>query len=155
MKWTTMRCASCPIFDVPGYTVMVCAWNSPPTKCRKRNQNCFGEVMLERSRSVVLYHFQLLSSHRYTHCQAMSGVPWTVSATTIVRNALSTHRYLKAPQIWAIGTQGIRPTLQPKLAFDKEGRIRMKKVSNIREGKRQWVPPPQKPLPDHPFQSMR
>lgn len=85
---------------------------------------------------------------------AMS-VPWTVSATSLVRDILSKNRYMKNPQIWQAATFGERPILQAKTALDLNGRIRMKKVSNIREGRRQWVPPPVKPLPEHPFQSMR
>ncbi|GMK56578.1 hypothetical protein CspeluHIS016_0304180 [Cutaneotrichosporon spelunceum] len=65
------------------------------------------------------------------------------------------HRFLKSQDIWQIGTEGTRPVIQAARAIDHEGRIRMKRVSNIREGRRAWIPPPATPLPHHPFQAMR
>lgn len=80
---------------------------------------------------------------------------WTKSATAIVRDIFASKRYLKAQDIWKIGTADTRPIMQPTTAIDQWGRIRMKRVSNIREGRRVWVPPPVAPMPHHPFQAMR
>jgi hypothetical protein len=52
-------------------------------------------------------------------------------------------------------TEGERPSFSPQYALDNEGRIRMRAVANVRERRVPWVPPPIKPLPDHPFQSMK
>lgn len=65
------------------------------------------------------------------------------------------HRFLRAQDIWKMGTEGTRPVIQATQSLDAEGRIRMKRVSNIREGRRMWVPPPVTPMPHHPFQAMR
>ncbi|CAK9783263.1 hypothetical protein CC85DRAFT_282006 [Cutaneotrichosporon oleaginosum] len=80
---------------------------------------------------------------------------WTRSATAIVKGMLQKHRFLKTQDIWRMGTEGTRPTIQATQMIDAQGRIRMKRVSNIREGRRIWVPPPVTPLPHHPFQAMR
>ncbi|KAK4687383.1 hypothetical protein P7C73_g2741, partial [Tremellales sp. Uapishka_1] len=75
------------------------------------------------------------------------------TATRIVKNLLSAHSHLSTQQLWKLGTAGTKPILPPAQVLTADGRIRMKKVSNIREGRRIWVPPAVPPLPDHPFQS--
>jgi hypothetical protein len=62
---------------------------------------------------------------------------------------------MKTSDIWATGTEGERPVMVQQFALNQQGGIRMRKVHNLREGKVPWVPPPVKPLPEHPFQSMR
>ncbi|BEJ13519.1 hypothetical protein CspHIS471_0306930 [Cutaneotrichosporon sp. HIS471] len=84
-----------------------------------------------------------------------SHTVWTKSATGMVKDMFMKHRLLKSQDIWRMGTEGTRPVIQATQAIDDEGRIRMKRVSNIREGRRVWVPPPVTPLPHHPFQAMR
>lgn len=36
-----------------------------------------------------------------------------------------------------------------------DGRIRMKRVANMREGRRPWVPAPKPRFPEHPFRSVK
>ncbi|WVQ95926.1 hypothetical protein IAU59_003025 [Kwoniella sp. CBS 9459] len=76
------------------------------------------------------------------------------SATRIVQNLLSKHEHLSTQQMFQMSTENMRPILQPAHMIDKDGRIRMKKVSNMREGRRPWVPMPTAPFPDHPFKSV-
>jgi hypothetical protein len=82
---------------------------------------------------------------------AVSDTPLT--ATEIVRDLLSSHPYLTSQQLWQMATDGWRPVLPAAQGYNKDGSIRMKKASNVREGRRIWVPPPSVPLPDHPFRS--
>ncbi|WWC73821.1 uncharacterized protein I206_107793 [Kwoniella pini CBS 10737] len=76
------------------------------------------------------------------------------SATRIVQSLLSKNPHLSSQQIYQNATEHLRPVLQPAHVIDKEGRIRMKRVSNMREGRRPWVPMPAAPYPQHPFKSM-
>lgn len=72
-----------------------------------------------------------------------------------MRDIFKTQRYLKTQEIWKLGTVGERPELPELIRLDNRGSVRMKRVSNIREGRRIWVPPPQVSMPNHPFQSKR
>lgn len=83
------------------------------------------------------------------------SVPWTTSAVSLVRAALTRHRFMKSADIWNEGTAGERPVMQPQFALNPQGGIRMRRAANVREGRVPWVPPPVKPLPEHPFQSMK
>ncbi|WVF68377.1 hypothetical protein IAT40_003142 [Kwoniella sp. CBS 6097] len=76
------------------------------------------------------------------------------SATRIIQNLLTKNEHLSTQQIFQMSTENMRPILQPAHVIDKDGRIRMKKVSNMREGRRPWVPMPTAPFPDHPFKSV-
>ncbi|KAL7425243.1 hypothetical protein Q5752_000931 [Cryptotrichosporon argae] len=77
------------------------------------------------------------------------------TAVSLVRSLLSTHTYLKSSDMFRLATANVRPVLPAAHVVNEHGQIRMKKVSNIREGKRIWVPPPSAPYPDHPFQSVK
>ena len=77
-----------------------------------------------------------------------------VSAIRIVQSLLDEREFLNTQQIWRIATEGLKPVLQPAQLINPDGRIKMKKVSTMREQKRVWMPPPSAPLPDHPFQSV-
>ncbi|WWD04487.1 hypothetical protein V865_002557 [Kwoniella europaea PYCC6329] len=83
----------------------------------------------------------------------MSG-PSQSSATRIVQSLLSSHPHLSTQQMYQAATEGLRPVLRPAHVVDNQGRIRMKRVSNMREGRRPWVPMPTAPFPDHPFKSV-
>ncbi|OCF40682.1 hypothetical protein I317_05531 [Kwoniella heveanensis CBS 569] len=76
------------------------------------------------------------------------------SATRIIQNLLSKHDHLSTQQIFQMSTENMRPILQPAHVISEDGRIRMKKVSNMREGRRPWIPMPTAPFPDHPFKSV-
>ncbi|WWC66012.1 uncharacterized protein I303_108634 [Kwoniella dejecticola CBS 10117] len=76
------------------------------------------------------------------------------SATRIVQSLLSQNPHLSTQQLYQNATEHLRPVLQPAHVIDKQGRIRMKRVSNMREGRRPWVPMPTAPYPQHPFKSM-
>ncbi|ORY34651.1 hypothetical protein BCR39DRAFT_585617 [Naematelia encephala] len=76
------------------------------------------------------------------------------SGTLLVKGLLEKHGFLNTQQIWKLGTAGFRPQITPAIQINPDGRIRMKKVSTMREGQRPWVPPPQPSLPEHPFQSV-
>ncbi|WWC92672.1 uncharacterized protein L201_007631 [Kwoniella dendrophila CBS 6074] len=80
--------------------------------------------------------------------------PSPQSATRIIQSLLSSNSHLNTQQIYQAGTEGLRPILQPAHVIDSSGRIRMKKVSNMREGRRPWIPMPMAPYPDHPFKSV-
>ncbi|WVW87040.1 hypothetical protein I302_109096 [Kwoniella bestiolae CBS 10118] len=82
----------------------------------------------------------------------MSGPP--PSATRIVQSLLSSHPHMNTQQMYQAATEGLRPILRPAHVIDNQGRIRMKRVSNMREGRRPWVPMPTAPFPDHPFKSV-
>ncbi len=82
----------------------------------------------------------------------MSGQP---SATRLVRQFLTSHPHLNTQQIFAMGTANERPVLQPTLDYTKDGAVRMKKVSNMREGRRPWIPSPVARFPGHPFKSVK
>ncbi|WVR07953.1 hypothetical protein IAU60_004996 [Kwoniella sp. DSM 27419] len=76
------------------------------------------------------------------------------SATRIIQSLLSKHDHLSTQQIFQMSTDNLRPVLQPAHVLGDDGRIKMKRVSNMREGRRPWVPIPAAPFPDHPFQSV-
>ncbi|WRT69822.1 uncharacterized protein IL334_006813 [Kwoniella shivajii] len=76
------------------------------------------------------------------------------SATRIVQSLLSAHPHLSTQQIYQTATDHLRPVLRPAHVLDQQGRIRMKKVSNMREGRRPWIPMPTPPFPEHPFKSV-
>jgi hypothetical protein len=77
------------------------------------------------------------------------------TAIRLIRQLLEKHERLSTPQIWKIGTEGFKPVLQPVQEMTDQGTIKMKVVSNVREGRRIWVPPPVQPMPHHPFQSVK
>ena len=77
------------------------------------------------------------------------------TAIRLIRNLLEKHERLSTPQIWEIGTEGFKPILQPVQEYTEHGNIKMKKVANMREGRRVWIPPPVLPMPHHPFQSVK
>jgi len=86
---------------------------------------------------------------------AVREVPPFVSAIRIVQRLLTEHGFLNTQDIWKMGTEGSRPKLPTAHVITEDGKIRMKRVSTMREQKRPWVPPPEAPLPDHPFQSVK
>jgi hypothetical protein len=77
------------------------------------------------------------------------------TATSLVRHFLSTHHQLSTAELFRLATADFKPALPEAHALDQQGRIRMKRVANMREGRRIWVPPPTPPFPDHPFRSVR
>ena len=77
------------------------------------------------------------------------------TAIRLIRGLLEKHERLSTPQIWEKGTEGFKPILQPVQEYNENGDIKMKIVSNMREGRRVWVPPPVLPMPHHPFQSVK
>jgi hypothetical protein len=77
------------------------------------------------------------------------------TAIRLIRGLLEKHERLSTPQIWEKGTEGFKPILQPVQEYNEKGDIKMKIVSNMREGRRVWVPPPILPMPHHPFQSVK
>jgi hypothetical protein len=76
------------------------------------------------------------------------------SATTLVRQFMEEHTFLNTRKIWEMGTNGIKPVMQPAVQFTRDGRIRMKKVATMRELLREYQPMPQPSMPAHPFQSV-
>jgi hypothetical protein len=79
----------------------------------------------------------------------------TGSAVEMIRAFMEEYRFLKTQQIWHMGTEGLKPMLQPDHVVEADGRIRMKKVATWREQKRIWRPPPKERYPDHPFKSVK
>ena len=77
------------------------------------------------------------------------------SATALVRSLLSEHSRLSTQELFRLGVGDARPVLPADHAIQADGRLRMKKVSNMREGRRLWVPPPTAPYPGHPFRSVQ
>ena len=101
------------------------------------------------------YHI-MLAIKRFLTSEAGPSKPDSAgTAIRLIRTLLEKHGRLSTPQIWAKGTEGYKPILQPAQELTRDGDIRMKIVSNVREGRRIWVPPPVHPMPHHPFQSVK
>lgn len=77
------------------------------------------------------------------------------SGVEMVKRFMMEHKFLTTQQIWQMGTDGLKPVLQPDHVIEPNGRIRMKRVATMREGRRPWVPPAAPSFPDHPFRSVR
>ncbi|ORX37600.1 hypothetical protein BD324DRAFT_387012 [Kockovaella imperatae] len=76
------------------------------------------------------------------------------SGVAIVKQLLEEHGFLHTQEIWNKGTGGRERPIPDAFEFQPDGRIRMKRVSTLREGRRPWIPPRQPPFPDHPFRSV-
>lgn len=77
------------------------------------------------------------------------------SATALVRSFLSQHPTLSTQELFKLGVEDERPALQPDHELTPDGKVRLKRVSNMREGSRTWVPPPTPRYPGHPFRSVQ
>ena len=77
------------------------------------------------------------------------------SGVLIVKKLLQENEFMHTQEIWKQGTDGRRRPIPEAFQFQPDGRIRMKSVSTMREGRRPWVPPMEAPFPDHPFRSMK
>jgi len=84
-----------------------------------------------------------------------SYTPPRESGVEIVKRLMLEHKYLTTQQIWRMATDGLKPIIQPDHVIEPNGRIRMKRVSTMREGRRPWVPPTEASFPEHPFRSVR
>ena len=93
---------------------------------------------------------------------APSSAPWQFASYTVpngsgvlmVKKYLEEHEFLGTQRIWALGTDGLKRPITPAFALQPDGRVRMKRVATMREGRRAWIPPAESPFPDHPFRSV-
>jgi hypothetical protein len=77
------------------------------------------------------------------------------SGVSMIRSFIEEYKFLSTQQIWHMGTEGLKPELQPSHVVEIDGRIRMKWVSTWREQRRIWRPPPKERFPHHPFKSVK
>lgn len=82
----------------------------------------------------------------------LEGKPFA-SAVEMIRTYLTEHEFLNTQEIWKLGTDGLKPKIPAKYAYEGE-RIKMKWVSTMREQFRPWIPPAEARFPDHPFRSV-
>ena len=77
------------------------------------------------------------------------------SGVEMVKRLMLEHKFLTTQQIFQMGTEGLKPVIQADHVIEPNGRIRMKRVATMREGRRPWVPPAAPSFPEHPFRSVR
>lgn len=77
------------------------------------------------------------------------------SATTIVRQVLTDHKFLRTLEIYEIATEGLRPITMPRMLFTTSGQIRVKQDGTRREIYREHIAMDKAEFPSHPFQSRR
>jgi hypothetical protein len=77
------------------------------------------------------------------------------SGVEMVKRLMLEHKFLTTQEIFKLGTDGHKPLMQPDHVIEPNGRIRMKRVATMREGRRPWVPPAAPAFPEHPFRSVR
>ena len=77
------------------------------------------------------------------------------SGVKMIFEMMKEHGFLHTQEIWAKGTEGKRRPIPQALEYNPDGRIRMKSVSTMREGRRPYIPPAVAPFPDHPFRSTK
>jgi hypothetical protein len=65
------------------------------------------------------------------------------------------HKFLSTQEIYQMGTGHLRAPIQPSHVIRPDGRIKMKRVATMREGRRTWIPPATASFPEHPFRSVR
>lgn len=84
-----------------------------------------------------------------------SYTPPTESGVAIIKDYFLEHKFLTSQQIWKMGTEHLKAPIRESQVVLPNGRIRMKRVSTMREGRRVWVPPAEASFPEHPFRSVR
>lgn len=84
-----------------------------------------------------------------------SYIPPRESGVALIKKYFLEHKFLTTQEIWKMGTSHLKPPLRETHAILPNGRIRMKRVSTMREGRRPWVPPMEASFPEHPFRSVR
>ena len=77
------------------------------------------------------------------------------SGVEMIQGYLAQHPFLTNQEIWKLGTDGMVAPLPLAHVIGPDGRIKMKRVSTMREGRRPWVPPHEARFPEHPFKSLR
>lgn len=77
------------------------------------------------------------------------------TATAIIRQLFTDHKWLTQQDIYRLGTEGLRPVTEPKIMFSNTGQIQIKRDSTRREIYRERLAESGPAFPSHPFRSMR
>ena len=84
-----------------------------------------------------------------------SYTPPTHSGVAQIKSFLLEYKFLSTQEIYQMGTGHLRAPITPSHVIEPDGRIKMKRVATMREGRRTWIPPATASFPQHPFRSVR